>query len=296
MKSFDEYFGFSKNIPQHKSDYLNYSVWKLNELFGTHYSPQQLALQIEDAVGGFGTNEEKFAQLVTSLRNLKELEELNNIMKSNPDKFTYSSLEEAIEGELGIFDNEWKQKILNHLKQLGKQLISTKKSVGREVSDKLLMGIKKRLIFHEGKKYSVYKDSKGIPTIGVGFNLRNRNADERLKKVGANPKLIKSGKSKLSEEQIDKLLMEDLKKSYQDVKDLVPNFESLESHVKGVLVEMNFNLGKDGLSKFKKFLKFISLKQYIKASKEMLNSDWSAQVGDRAKRLSDILQGKSVKF
>lgn len=162
-----------------------------------------------------------------------------------------------------------------------------------EVSDPVIDSIRDRVIDHEGKRNTVYKDSRGIPTIGVGFNLNREDSNALLTQVGANPGQIKRGQSKLSNKQINTLLNKDLKKSKEDAKQLVKNFTSLPREVQGVLIEMVFNLGKFGLAKFKKFLDYINKNDWKKASIEMLDSDWSKQVGRRSKTLSNIISSQS---
>ena len=39
---------------------------------------------------------------------------------------------------------------------------------------------------HEGKRLCVYKDTKGHPTIGIGYNLDNPGAPQAIAAVGAN--------------------------------------------------------------------------------------------------------------
>lgn len=162
-----------------------------------------------------------------------------------------------------------------------------------EVSDPVIDSIRDRVIDHEGKRNTVYKDSRGIPTIGVGFNLNREDSNALLTQVGANPGQIKRGQSKLNNRQIETLLNKDLKKSKEDAKQLVKNFTSLPREVQGVLIEMVFNLGKFGLAKFKKFLDYINKNDWKKASIEMLDSDWSKQVGRRSKTLSNIISSQS---
>lgn len=162
-----------------------------------------------------------------------------------------------------------------------------------EVSDPVIDSIRDRVIDHEGKRNTVYKDSRGIPTIGVGFNLNRQDSNALLTQVGANPGQIKRGQSKLNNRQIETLLNKDLKKSKEEAKQLVKNFTSLPREVQGVLIEMVFNLGKFGLAKFKKFLDYINKNDWKKASVEMLNSDWAKQVGRRSKTLSNIISSQS---
>ena len=53
---------------------------------------------------------------------------------------------------------------------------------------------------------------------------------------------------------------------------------------------MAFNLGIYGLLTFKKFLKYLKNEEYVKASKEMLDSKWAKQVGSRARELSEQIR------
>jgi lysozyme len=143
---------------------------------------------------------------------------------------------------------------------------------------------------HEGVRNSVYKDSRGNLTIGVGFNLNRSDANKRLKSVGADPKLIRSGKGKLTDNQIDTLYKEDLNKAKISAKKLVlKTWDELPKGVQGVLTEMAFNLGEGGLSEFKNTLGYIEEKRFKLASQSMLKSKWARQIGDRAKTLANII-------
>jgi GH24 family phage-related lysozyme (muramidase) len=178
------------------------------------------------------------------------------------------------------------------LRELVRKIMVEVELPTEEVSDPVIDSIRDRVIDHEGKRNTVYKDSRGIPTIGVGFNLNRQDSNALLTQVGANPGQIKRGQSKLSNKQINTLLNKDLKKSKEDAKQLVKNFTSLPREVQGVLIEMVFNLGKFGLAKFKKFLDYINKNDWKKASAEMLNSDWAKQVGRRSKTLSNIISSQ----
>jgi GH24 family phage-related lysozyme (muramidase) len=143
---------------------------------------------------------------------------------------------------------------------------------------------------HEGVRNSVYKDSRGNLTIGVGFNLNRSDANKRLKSVGADPKLIRSGKGKLTDNQVDTLYKEDLNKAKISAKKLVSKtWDELPKGVQGVLTEMAFNLGEGGLSEFKNTLGYIEEKRFKLASQSMLKSKWARQIGDRAKTLANII-------
>jgi lysozyme len=268
---------------------------RLFEDFGTHMSPARLADEIESAVGGFGTDEERFARLVTSLRDQAELAELNRIMSSNPDKFTYPTLAAAIENELGPDDEEARIKIERHLQIISPStpipVAAPVQTYSKQSSQQpIISNIIDRVIQHEGKRDMAYLDSKGIPTVGVGFNLNNQDAVARLKQVGANPVKIKAGKAKLTDSQIKTLLIDDLERALVDAKSVISNFDKLPQAVQGVLVEMAFNLGRTRLGEFKRFLSKLSMGKWADAAAEMLRSDWKKQVGQRAVTLANLIK------
>ena len=66
----------------------------------------------------------------------------------------------------------------------------------------------------------------------------------------------------------------------------IPFINQLDPTRQDVLINMAYNLGLDGLLKFKKMLAAVKSGQYEKAAEEMLNSKWRSDVGDRAKELS----------
>ena len=93
----------------------------------------------------------------------------------------------------------------------------------------------------------------------------------------------------LNNNQIETLLVGDLKTSKEAANRIVGNLTQHPAGVQGVLVEMAFNLGATGLSEFKNFLNAVKSKKYSIAAQEMLKSNWSKQVGDRAKTLAGII-------
>jgi len=259
--------------------------YPLNQSVRPPINPQEIANLIQDSVGGLGTDEEKFLEAIRAIGDLKALEIVNKIMNSS-SKFSYKDVQSAISGELGFFDNKYKQEANSHLQRL-KPFKESKPKI-----DPIITSIIERVKKHEGVKFQKYLDSKGIPTIGVGFNLKRKDADEKLKKIGANPIKIKKGTQKLTQKQIDDLLIMDLENSLGGVQRILGEaYTSIKSiDALGVLTEMVFNLGTTGVLKFDSFLKYFKVKQFPKAAKEMLKSNWARQVGQRAKNLATILQ------
>jgi len=58
----------------------------------------------------------------------------------------------------------------------------------------------------------------------------------------------------------------------------------------GIVTEMVYQMGYEGVSKFKETLKLINNENYYAASDEMLDSNWAHQTPERALRLSKIMR------
>ena len=64
----------------------------------------------------------------------------------------------------------------------------------------------------------------------------------------------------------------------------------IEHEAKCVLIEMVFQLGIGGVSKFKNMWKALGKGDYQTASEEMLDSRWAKQTPSRAEGLSEIMK------
>lgn len=138
------------------------------------------------------------------------------------------------------------------------------------VTKELIERVKK----HEGFRSKPYKCSAGKLTIGYGRNLED---------VG------------ISKTEAEFLLKNDLYRAASQLGRLNINMYQLNRARKNVLIEMIFNLGLYGVLGFKRMLAALREKDYLKASKEMLDSKWAKQVGYRAKKLASIMaSGKEL--
>ena len=122
---------------------------------------------------------------------------------------------------------------------------------------------------HEGFVKHVYDDSLGIPTIGYGFAIKDLVLEEDL---------------------CDEILLRKLRILGKSVIGKFPFFDSLPSDCKTVLMEMCYQLGVTGVSKFKKALKAMEDGDWEKAADEMLDSKWAKQTPNRAKEMSNIIR------
>lgn len=128
------------------------------------------------------------------------------------------------------------------------------------------------LIRDEGSVDSAYVDSLGFTTIGVG-----RLIDKR-----------KGGK--LSQDEIAYLLKNDIAEVIAELDKRLPWWKRMSEARQRVLANMRFNLGMQGLLGFSNTLKSMEAGRYNEAADSMLASKWSAQVGQRAVRLAEIMR------
>ena len=138
---------------------------------------------------------------------------------------------------------------------------------------------------HEGYRPRVYQDTRGIPTIGIGFNLMRPDAKQILNQVGADYNSILSGGRNLTDNQIQEVFKITLTIAYKDAKKWIPAFDGLPKNIKLAILDLSFNMGYTRLSKFIKTKQYIVAGDYQSAANELQNSKWATQVGRRVNSL-----------
>ena len=128
--------------------------------------------------------------------------------------------------------------------------------------------LKEQLIRHEGLRLTVYDCPAGYKTIGVGRNIEQKG---------------------ITEDEALYLLGNDIEYFTEQLEENLIGFQELSEDKKAVLVNMAFNLGVNGLLKFKNMLAAITEERWEDASAEMLNSRWADQVGNRAIELAEAM-------
>lgn len=140
--------------------------------------------------------------------------------------------------------------------------------------------LREQLKRHEGFKLRVYKCTAGHSTIGCGYNLDANPA--HLKKSEIDD-MMKNG---ISEAKANYLLDLMIAMTETDLVKKLDFFTELSEPLQALLVNMAYNMGVNGLLKFKNTLAHIRTGSYDEAADEMLNSKWAKQVGNRAFELS----------
>jgi len=135
--------------------------------------------------------------------------------------------------------------------------------------------LKERIKQHEGFRRTVYSDSLGFATIGYGhLVLPTDNFVEGVE---------------YTKEELDKVFDVDFEKAVNGAKELISN-DSLLPQAEEVIIEMCFQLGKTGVSKFKNMWAYLDDGDYVAAGDEMLDSNWYQQTPSRALALSEIMK------
>ena len=132
-----------------------------------------------------------------------------------------------------------------------------------------LVGILNDIKRHEGFRSTVYQCTEGYDTIGYGFAIKDLDIDEDV---------------------ADFILMKKLHTLLQRISVAFPWFQDIDDIAKSVVINMCYQLGLRGFSKFKKTIYLLETNQYQEASIEMLDSLWAKQTRIRAKELSETLR------
>jgi lysozyme len=128
---------------------------------------------------------------------------------------------------------------------------------------------------HEGYRNKVYLDTLGKRTVGVGhLCVEDFWEDDK----------------EYDEEFLMEILEKDLENAISGAEELLKGY-NLPSLANEIVVEMVFQLGKTGVSKFHNFLSALrdDPPQWLTASEEMLDSRWAKQTPNRAKKMSELM-------
>lgn len=137
---------------------------------------------------------------------------------------------------------------------------------------------------NEGFEKKAYLDTKGILTIGYGFNLEEPVIRKKLLSRGFDVDGMIKGKVSMTEAQALPILEEIYKESFDTTKSKFSNFDSFPDDVKHVVTDMMFNMGEGRFDGFKKMKAALLKNDYAGAAREIGDSSYANQVGNRAKR------------
>lgn len=129
--------------------------------------------------------------------------------------------------------------------------------------------LKRILKREEGLRLRPYLDTVNKLTIGYGRNLSDKG---------------------ISASEAEALLENDIHSTLADCVAKVPGWDMFDDTVQTVLAAMAFQLGINGLLKFKKTLKLLRRGDRQAAAVEMRKSKWAEQTPARAERMARLLE------
>ena len=130
------------------------------------------------------------------------------------------------------------------------------------MKDELLFELKNHIKEYEGFSRLVYECTSGYATIGYGRNVEQ---------VG------------ITKDEADHLLQNDIDQCLKELRGIMNRFDELPDKAQLVLVDMCYNLGLSKLLNFENMLDAIDAGNWEKASEELLDSRYAAQVKRRAR-------------
>lgn len=138
------------------------------------------------------------------------------------------------------------------------------------IPDQLLTTAKKVLVFEEGTRYTVYQDTKGIPTFGIGHN----------------------GNKPITQHAVDLIFYDDMEDAYEAaIRIFGDRFVLFGEPRKVALLSMIFQMGEEGIRRFKRMLGAIEDGRWTDAKREALDSKWAREDStERAKRTARMLE------
>ena len=139
--------------------------------------------------------------------------------------------------------------------------------------DRLMESVKK----HEGYRNKVYLDTLGKRTVGVGhLCVESFWEDDK----------------EYEEKFLMEILQKDLQEAIRGARSLMEDHGcvDIDEQAEEILIEMVFQLGMTGVSKFKNMWKALAELNYIGASYEMLDSRWAKQTPNRAKAMAKTMK------
>lgn len=151
--------------------------------------------------------------------------------------------------------------------------------------------LERQLLLHEGIRLKPYKDSLGIWTVLVGYNIEARGWDFIARTLGRPVGM----ESEFTRAEALTVLRADLERIEKVVRVTLPEFDSLDPIRQRVILDFSFNLARRALQ-FKKAIDGVRARNWSKVAREMYASKWARQVDDgeggrfgRADRLARMI-------
>ena len=143
----------------------------------------------------------------------------------------------------------------------------------------LTESLKDRVRLHEGVRTSMYLDTLGKATIGIGHLIKPHERERYAEGV------------EISMDEVEELFEMDLNRAAAGAESLIKECigHDLPPHIEEVILEMVYQLGTQGVRNFKNMWKAMRVNDWKKASEEMKDSRWHKQTPKRCESLAEIV-------
>ena len=143
------------------------------------------------------------------------------------------------------------------------------------------MNVKESIKKHEGFRKKVYLDTLGKRTVGYGHLCVEDYWEDDVE---------------YTEAQLDRVFEQDFAKAEEAANRLCKDngCEGIPQEAKNIIIEMVFQLGPTGVSKFRNMWKCLSEENMVGASYEMLDSRWAKQTPNRANEMANHMKNIGV--
>lgn len=148
------------------------------------------------------------------------------------------------------------------------------------------------LRYDEGKKNSLYKDTLGFWTIGVG-HLVTKDPSVAVARQILDKKFKRVTGGTLTDAEVESLFNEDIEVTIRGImnsKFLAPIYTKLDCARQSALINMCFQMGVSGVEGFRNSMSYISAGQWDKAAANLKQSKWYKQTTNRANRVINVFQ------
>jgi len=140
------------------------------------------------------------------------------------------------------------------------------------------MNLKQQLEFEEGRRLKAYTCSMGHKTIGIGHNLDVKPAfnGQRIPDI-------------ISDQVCDLIFDRDLNDTITQLNFVWLANTKLDPARRDAVINMCFQLGVNGVMKFKLMLNALERSDWVAAKAHALDSSWAKQTPERAERVAEQL-------
>lgn len=149
--------------------------------------------------------------------------------------------------------------------------------------------IESLIVKHEGKRSSVYTDTTGNPTAGIGWNLNDPDSQDICDHFGIDLEELKAGTVTLTDDQINQVFDYQLTIVIGEARSLFPTFDTMPNNVQAVISDQIFNMGLPTFKQFKGEITALNAGNWKQAAIAAGQSLWAQQVPNRAKDDMELL-------